>query len=143
MLLPSVVGQALPGSLLQVVAARQHSIKSLGNCQSHRQPSNWQAEPRVRHTLIPTWVFRTKEGCIFALLFIYRQPSIVEIQILRVGQFVILCVPGELTTMAGRRLREAMQAQVQHGYHALAVVFMTAATTAADSACVTQLYSRT
>ncbi len=35
-----------------------------------------------------------------------------EIQILRVGQFVILCVPGELTTMAGRRLREAMQAQV-------------------------------
>lgn len=41
-----------------------------------------------------------------------RQPSIVEIQILRVGQFVILCVPGELTTMAGRRLREAMQAQV-------------------------------
>lgn len=41
-----------------------------------------------------------------------RQPSIVEIQILRVGQFVVLCVPGELTTMAGRRLREAMQAQV-------------------------------
>ncbi len=41
-----------------------------------------------------------------------RQPSIVEIQILRVGQFMILCVPGELTTMAGRRLREAMQAQV-------------------------------
>lgn len=42
-----------------------------------------------------------------------RQPSIVEIQILRVGQFVVLCVPGELTTMAGRRLREAMQAQVR------------------------------
>ncbi|KAL3142319.1 hypothetical protein ABBQ38_002661 [Trebouxia sp. C0009 RCD-2024] len=41
------------------------------------------------------------------------QPSIVEVQILRVGQFVILCVPGELTTMAGRRLREAVQAQVQ------------------------------
>lgn len=41
------------------------------------------------------------------------QPSVVEIQILRVGQFVILCVPGELTTMAGRRLREAVQAQVQ------------------------------
>ena len=41
-----------------------------------------------------------------------RQPSVVEIQILRVGQFVILCVPGELTTMAGRRLREAVQTQV-------------------------------
>ena len=35
-----------------------------------------------------------------------------EIQILRVGQLVILCVPGELTTMAGRRLREAVQVQV-------------------------------
>ena len=43
---------------------------------------------------------------------LYRQPSVVEIQILRVGQFLILCVPGELTTMAGRRLREAVQAQV-------------------------------
>ena len=41
-----------------------------------------------------------------------RQPAIVEIQILRVGQLVILCVPGELTTMAGRRLREAVQLQV-------------------------------
>ena len=36
------------------------------------------------------------------------QPSIVEIQILRAGQLVILCVPGELTTMAGRRLRKAV-----------------------------------
>lgn len=36
----------------------------------------------------------------------------VDIQILRVGQFVILCVPGELTTMAGRRLREAVAAKV-------------------------------
>ena len=44
--------------------------------------------------------------------WVCRQPSVVEIQILRVGQFVILCVPGELTTMAGRRLREAVQASV-------------------------------
>ncbi|KAK9816671.1 hypothetical protein WJX72_003530 [[Myrmecia] bisecta] len=41
------------------------------------------------------------------------QPAIVEIQILRVGQFVILCVPGEFTTMAGRRLREAIYDQVK------------------------------
>lgn len=41
-----------------------------------------------------------------------RQPSIVDIQILRVGQFVILCVPGEFTTMAGRRLREAVHNKV-------------------------------
>ena len=42
-----------------------------------------------------------------------RQPAIVEVQILRVGQLVVLCVPGELTTMAGRRLREAVHQQVQ------------------------------
>lgn len=41
------------------------------------------------------------------------QPSVVEIQILRAGQLLILCVPGELTTMAGRRLREAVQDQVR------------------------------
>ena len=46
-----------------------------------------------------------------------RQPTIVEIQILRVGQLVILCVPGELTTMAGRRLREAVHQQVQTSYN--------------------------
>ncbi|KAL1307247.1 hypothetical protein HN51_049220 [Arachis hypogaea] len=36
-------------------------------------------------------------------------PSILPIQILRVGQFVILSVPGEFTTMAGRRLRDAVK----------------------------------
>jgi len=41
-----------------------------------------------------------------------RQPSIVDVQILRVGQFVILCVPGEMTTMAGRRLRNAVADKV-------------------------------
>ncbi|OIW02928.1 hypothetical protein TanjilG_29704 [Lupinus angustifolius] len=37
-------------------------------------------------------------------------PSVLPIQILRVGQFVILSVPGEFTTMAGRRLRDAVKA---------------------------------
>ena len=32
-------------------------------------------------------------------------PNTVDIQMLRVGNFVMLIVPGELTTMAGRRLR--------------------------------------
>lgn len=41
-----------------------------------------------------------------------RQPAIVDIQILRVGQLVILCVPGEFTTMAGRRIKEAIYDQV-------------------------------
>uniref|UniRef100_A0A0C9RQA8 Neutral ceramidase n=1 Tax=Wollemia nobilis TaxID=56998 RepID=A0A0C9RQA8_9CONI len=36
-------------------------------------------------------------------------PAILPIQILRIGKFVILCVPGEFTTMSGRRLREAMK----------------------------------
>ena len=41
-----------------------------------------------------------------------RQPAIVDIQILRVGQLVILCVPGEFTTMAGRRIKAAIYDQV-------------------------------
>ncbi|WJX31376.1 Neutral ceramidase 1 [Trifolium repens] len=36
-------------------------------------------------------------------------PSILPIQILRVGQFVILCIPGEISTMAGRRLRDSVK----------------------------------
>ncbi|TVU35867.1 hypothetical protein EJB05_17774 [Eragrostis curvula] len=37
-------------------------------------------------------------------------PAILPIQIIRIGQLVILCVPGEFTTMAGRRLRDAVKA---------------------------------
>ncbi|XVF63574.1 hypothetical protein PTKIN_Ptkin09bG0097700 [Pterospermum kingtungense] len=36
-------------------------------------------------------------------------PAILPIQMLRLGNFVILSVPGEFTTMAGRRLREAVK----------------------------------
>lgn len=36
-------------------------------------------------------------------------PTILPIQILRIGQFFILSVPGEFTTMAGRRLRDAVK----------------------------------
>ncbi|KAL9426108.1 hypothetical protein AB3S75_032975 [Citrus x aurantiifolia] len=36
-------------------------------------------------------------------------PSILPVQILRIGQLVILNVPGEFTTMAGRRLRDAIK----------------------------------
>lgn len=32
-------------------------------------------------------------------------PHVVDIQILRIGNFVILVMPGEFTTMAGRRIR--------------------------------------
>lgn len=37
-------------------------------------------------------------------------PAILPIQIIRIGQLAILCVPGEFTTMAGRRLRDAVKA---------------------------------
>jgi neutral ceramidase len=36
-------------------------------------------------------------------------PSILPVQIFRIGQLVILSVPGEFTTMAGRRLRDAVR----------------------------------
>ncbi|KAL4335960.1 hypothetical protein GQ457_07G035030 [Hibiscus cannabinus] len=36
-------------------------------------------------------------------------PSILPIQIIRIGQLVILSVPGEFTTMSGRRLRDAVR----------------------------------
>ncbi|KAK4481366.1 hypothetical protein RD792_012253 [Penstemon davidsonii] len=36
-------------------------------------------------------------------------PAVLPIQMLRLGQLVILSVPGEFTTMAGRRLREAVK----------------------------------
>ncbi|KAJ6566570.1 Neutral/alkaline nonlysosomal ceramidase [Mycena capillaripes] len=39
-------------------------------------------------------------------------PSTVDVQIFRVGNFVVLVVPGELTTMAGRRIREAVRTQL-------------------------------
>lgn len=42
-------------------------------------------------------------------------PSILPVQILRIGQLVILSVPGEFTTMAGRRLRGAVKMVLTSG----------------------------
>nr|CAN64196.1 hypothetical protein VITISV_014337 [Vitis vinifera] len=42
-------------------------------------------------------------------------PSILPVQILRIGQLVILSVPGEFTTMAGRRLRDAVKSVLYAG----------------------------
>ncbi|KAF8181831.1 Neutral/alkaline nonlysosomal ceramidase [Pholiota molesta] len=39
-------------------------------------------------------------------------PNSVDIQMFRIGNFVILIMPGELTTMAGRRIREAVRAEL-------------------------------
>lgn len=38
----------------------------------------------------------------------YFVPKILPLQILKIGQFVITAIPGEITTMAGRRLRETV-----------------------------------
>ncbi|XP_015873926.3 neutral ceramidase 1 [Ziziphus jujuba] len=42
-------------------------------------------------------------------------PSILPIQILQIGQLAILSVPGEFTTMAGRRLRDAVKTVLSSG----------------------------
>ncbi|KZT65421.1 Neutral/alkaline nonlysosomal ceramidase [Daedalea quercina L-15889] len=39
-------------------------------------------------------------------------PSTVDVQMLRVGNLVMLIIPGEMTTMAGRRMREAIRAEL-------------------------------
>lgn len=39
-------------------------------------------------------------------------PNIVDVQVLRIGQFIIIVSPGEATTMAGRRWREAVYNKV-------------------------------
>ncbi|KAL6203349.1 hypothetical protein ACLB2K_027049 [Fragaria x ananassa] len=44
-------------------------------------------------------------------------PAILPIQIFRIGQLVILSVPGEFTTMAGRQLRDAVKAELTSGGH--------------------------
>lgn len=43
-------------------------------------------------------------------------PTVVEISIIRIGNFVILAVPGELTTMSGRRLVRAIREKVTHAW---------------------------
>jgi len=43
------------------------------------------------------------------------QPSVVDIGMIRIGSFSILAVPGEFTTMSGRRLRERVDAVLGEG----------------------------
>ncbi|XP_005100690.1 neutral ceramidase isoform X1 [Aplysia californica] len=47
------------------------------------------------------------------------QPQIVDTQLLRLGQFVIIAVPGEFSTMSGRRMRDAVSSiLIQGGFPA-------------------------
>ncbi|XP_060951298.1 neutral ceramidase [Limanda limanda] len=42
-------------------------------------------------------------------------PQIVDVQIITIGSVAVVAVPGEMTTMAGRRLRDAVQQELQSG----------------------------
>ncbi|XP_077359030.1 neutral ceramidase [Festucalex cinctus] len=42
-------------------------------------------------------------------------PEIIDVQIVTVGSVAVVAVPGEITTMAGRRLREAVQQELRSG----------------------------
>ena len=44
-------------------------------------------------------------------------PSILPVQIVRMGQLVILSIPAEFTTMAGRRLRDAVKTVLTSGHN--------------------------
>uniref|UniRef100_A0A2K5IDH2 Neutral ceramidase n=1 Tax=Colobus angolensis palliatus TaxID=336983 RepID=A0A2K5IDH2_COLAP len=50
-------------------------------------------------------------------------PNIVDVQIITLGSLAITAIPGEFTTMSGRRLREAVQAEfASHGMQNMTVV---------------------
>ncbi|KAM9837123.1 neutral ceramidase [Aulostomus maculatus] len=42
-------------------------------------------------------------------------PQIVDVQIITIGSIAVVAVPGEMTTMSGRRLREAVKQELQAG----------------------------
>ena len=39
-------------------------------------------------------------------------PSIIDTQLLRIGDFVVAALPGEFTTMSGRRMRNMLKASL-------------------------------
>ena len=41
------------------------------------------------------------------------QPSVLPTQIIKIGQLLVIAVPGEFTTMSGRRLREAVKKEFE------------------------------
>ncbi|XP_039337168.1 neutral ceramidase isoform X2 [Mauremys reevesii] len=50
-------------------------------------------------------------------------PEIVDVQLFTIGSFAIVAFPGELTTMSGRRLREAIKSEFEsHGTQGMNVV---------------------
>ena len=46
-------------------------------------------------------------------------PAIVDLQVLRIGNVDIVSMPGELTTMSGRRLRRSIEALLPDGHEVI------------------------
>ncbi|KAI8068079.1 Neutral/alkaline nonlysosomal ceramidase [Gongronella butleri] len=52
------------------------------------------------------------------------QPEVLEVQLLRIGNTFIASTPSELTTMSGRRLRNAIRARLaSHGVHVQDIIY--------------------
>lgn len=51
-------------------------------------------------------------------------PSISEVQMLRIGELIIAAVPGEFTTMSGRRLKEMIKSNLKEEMETAKVVGM-------------------
>lgn len=49
------------------------------------------------------------------------QPRVVSTQVAKIGQLFLACVPGEFTTMAGRRVRKAVESVAGIGSSAILV----------------------
>ncbi|XP_043245496.1 neutral ceramidase-like, partial [Amphibalanus amphitrite] len=60
------------------------------------------------------------------------QPQIVPVQLLRLGDVIIIGMPGELTTMAGRRIREAVTARYAEAGETVKVVISGLSNTYSD-----------
>lgn len=92
-------------ALLTAVYRRSHSTTTSG---AGRLPVPEAYPPRYRkttHLISSVSTVLTSETQGYANTPYTWSPHVVDIQLLRVGNLVMLVIPGELTTMAGRRLR--------------------------------------
>jgi len=70
------------------------------------------------------------------------QPNLVPVQLLRFGDVIIVGMPGELTTMAGRRIREAVAATYADGGETVQVVIAGLSNTYSDYVTTYEEYQK-
>jgi len=70
------------------------------------------------------------------------QPNLVPVQLLRFGDVIIIGMPGELTTMAGRRIREAVAATYADGGETVQVVIAGLSNTYSDYVTTYEEYQK-